>query len=144
MPALKRNNMHPGWFDPRLAACRRLFLRDYVAMIPIGAYAYEKDKAQQVTIQVDIFVPLQVSTPQADQLEEVVDYGVLRDGVRDSIEKCTAQGHVHLQETLCDAIAHTLLAHPHCRAVRVCIEKPQAYPDCAGVGVEVFHIRETQ
>ncbi len=134
--------MHAAWSDPRLADCRRLFLRDYTATILIGAYAFEKEQAQQVVIQAEVFVPLAASTPQADQLEEVVDYGVLREAVMEGIKECTAQGHVHLQETLCDVIAGKLFAHAYCRAVRVCIEKPQAYPDCAGVGVEVFHIRE--
>lgn len=134
--------MQGTWSDPRLAGCRRLFLRDYTATIKIGAYECEKEKAQRVVIQAEIFVPLALSTPHADQLHEVVDYGVLREAVVRGIEECTAQGHVYLQETLCDVIAHTLFAHAYCRAVRVSIEKPQAYPDCAGVGVEVFHIRD--
>jgi dihydroneopterin aldolase len=52
-----------------------------------------------------------------------------------------AQGHVHLQETLCDDLATALLQHPKVRAVRVSSEKPDAYPDCRSVGVEVFRIK---
>jgi dihydroneopterin aldolase len=53
-----------------------------------------------------------------------------------------AQGHVQLQETLCDDLVRTLLAHPSVRAVRVSTMKPDVYPDCEGVGVEVFQIKE--
>ena len=52
-----------------------------------------------------------------------------------------AQGHVHLQETLCDDVAKIMLAHPRVKAVRVSTMKPDVYPDCEGVGVEVFQIK---
>ena len=35
-----------------------------------------------------------------------------------------------------------MLAHPRVRAVRVSTMKPDVYPDCEGVGVEVFQIKE--
>ncbi len=35
-----------------------------------------------------------------------------------------------------------MLAHPKVRAVRVSTEKPDVYPDCESVGVEVFHIKD--
>ncbi|MDB5727054.1 MAG: dihydroneopterin aldolase, partial [Noviherbaspirillum sp.] len=34
-----------------------------------------------------------------------------------------------------------MLAHPKVRAVRVSTEKPDVYPDCESVGVEVFHVK---
>jgi dihydroneopterin aldolase len=52
------------------------------------------------------------------------------------------RGHIHLQETLCDDVAAALLAHPNVRAVAVSTEKPDVYPDCDAVGVEVFRIKE--
>ena len=85
-----------------------------------------------------VIVPLAGSTPARDSLEEVVDYDLMREAVLARVR----QGHIHLQETLVDDIARTLLAHPLVRAVRVTSEKPDAYPDCASVGVEVFHIKE--
>ncbi len=130
--------MFNALLDPRLADCRRLFLRNYTVNLHIGVYDSEKKAAQQVLINVDLFVPLAYSTPVADQLNEVVDYDLMRD----TIMQRTAQGHIHLQETLCDDLAQRLLAHPQIRAVRVCIEKSAAYPDCDGVGVEVFHIKD--
>ena len=51
-----------------------------------------------------------------------------------------ARGHIQLQETLADDILQAMLAHPGVRAARVATEKPDVYPDCAAVGVEVFGI----
>lgn len=122
---------------PSLADCRRLFLRNYEVMINIGVHEFEKKGEQRVLVNVDLFIPLAESTPSADQLEEVVDY----DFMRETIAKRMAQGHIHLQETLCDDVARSMLAHPKVRAVRVSTEKPDVYPDCDSVGVEVFHIK---
>lgn len=127
-------------FDPisRLPLeCRRIFLRNHVVPVRIGAHEFEKTQAQRVVFNVELFVPYEVSTPQADDLAEVVDY----DFVRELIAARIAQGHVELQETLCDDLAAQLLAHPRVQAVRLSSNKPDVYPDCEAVGVEVFRMK---
>jgi dihydroneopterin aldolase len=123
---------------PKLADCRRLFLRNYEVMINIGVHDFEKKGEQRVLINVDLYIPLAQSTPKDDQLDEVVDY----DFMRETVARRMALGHVHLQETLCDDVARSMLAHPRVRAVRVSTMKPDVYPDCEGVGVEVFQIKD--
>lgn len=124
--------LHPALFD-----CRRLFLRNYEVLINIGVHEFEKKGEQRILINVDLFIPLAVSTPTDDALEEVVDY----DFIRTTIANRMAQGHIHLQETLCDDIVVAMLTHPKVRAVRASTEKPDVYPDCEAVGVEVFRIK---
>jgi 7,8-dihydroneopterin aldolase/epimerase/oxygenase len=124
---------------PALADCRRLFLRDYEVWINIGVHDFEKKGEQRVVINVDLFVPLALSTPQDDELDEVVDY----DFIRRSISERVARGHIHLQETLADELLQLMLAHPRVRAARVSTEKPDVYPDCDAVGVEVFGVNPT-
>ena len=123
---------------PSLKDCRRLFLRNYEVMINIGVHDFEKKGEQRVLINVDLYIPLALSTPKEDHLNEVVDY----DFMRVTIANRMAQGHVHLQETLCDDVVRAMLAHPNVRAVCVSTMKPDVYPDCEGVGVEVFQIKE--
>ena len=123
---------------PKLADCRRLFLRNYQVMINIGVHDFEKRGEQRVLINVDLYIPLALSTPSQDLLDEVVDY----DFMRETVSKRMAQGHVHLQETLVDDVAAAMLAHPRVRAVCVSSMKPDVYPDCEGVGVEVFKIKD--
>ena len=119
---------------PDLIDCRRLFLRDHVVNIRIGVHDFEKLGTQRVIINVDLYVPLADSTPNADELHEVVDYDFIRNEITARVE----QGHIQLQETLCDDLLARLVAHPRVRAARVSTEKPDVYPDCAGVGCEVF------
>ena len=123
---------------PQLADCRRLFLRNYEVNINIGVHDFEKRGEQRVIINVELFVPLAQTTPVEDKLREVVDY----DFMRATIARRVGQGHIHLQETLCDDVAAAMLEHPLVRAVSVSTEKPDVYPDCDAVGVEVFRIKE--
>ncbi len=122
---------------PSLMDCRRLFLRDYEVWINIGVHDFEKRREQRVLINVDLYVPLSLSTPMADKLEEVVDYDFIRRSVAERVSK----GHIHLQETLADDVLALMLAHPRVRAARVSTAKPDVYPDCDAVGVEVFGIK---
>ncbi|QDQ88347.1 dihydroneopterin aldolase [Alcaligenaceae bacterium SJ-26] len=130
--------MPSALIHPKLTDCRRLFLRNYEVHINIGVHDFEKRGEQRVLINVELFVPLALSTPRQDQLHEVLDYDFMRATIAARVE----QGHIHLQETLCDDVAHALLSHGQVRAVRVSTEKPDVYPDCDAVGVEVFHIKQ--
>lgn len=124
--------------NPSLMDCRRLFLRDYEVWINIGVHDFEKKGEQRVKINVDLYVPLALSTPRADKLDEVLDY----DFIRRTITERVKRGHIHLQETLADDVLRLMLAHPHVRAARVATEKPDVYPDCDAVGCEVFGMKE--
>ncbi|ARN18957.1 dihydroneopterin aldolase [Piscinibacter gummiphilus] len=123
---------------PSLMDCRRLFLRNYEVWINIGVHDFEKRGEQRVLINVDLYIPLAVSTPKEDDLAEVLDY----DFMRRTIGQRVKQGHVHLQETLCDDVLALMLAHPLVRAAKVSTEKPDVYPDCDSVGCEVFGLKK--
>jgi len=122
---------------PALTGCRRLFLRNHEIAVHIGVHDFEHQAPQRIRFNVDLFVPLALSTPSADQLDEVVDY----DFIRHTIAQRVARGHIELQETLADDLLREMLTHPKVRAARVSTEKPDVYPDCEAVGVEVFGIK---
>ncbi len=125
---------------PSLIHCRRLFLKDYEVYINIGVHDFEKRAEQRVIFNVEIYVPLELNTPKQDRLEEVHDY----DFIRKTIVERVKRGHIHLQETLCDEIVAAILEHPNVMAVRVSTAKPDVYPDCEAVGVEVFKMKPSQ
>lgn len=124
---------------PALAHCRRLFLKGHEVQARIGVHDFELHGPQRLLIDVDLYVPLAASTPRADQLHEVVDYDFIREVVRERL----ARGPIGLQETLADDLLATLLAHPQVLAARVATAKPDVYPDCDAVGVEVFALKES-
>jgi len=127
--------------DERLMRdCRKLFLRGFELPVQIGIHDFELQAAQRMRFDVDLYVPFAHSKPTQDRIEEIVDY----DFVRETIRRLTATGHINLQETLCDGIAQELMQHPHIAAVRVSTSKPDVYPDCEAVGVEVFYCVTTR
>lgn len=125
--------------DPYLLmqTCRKLFLRRHEVMVQIGVHEFEKTAPQRLWIDVDLYVPLAHTTPQNDHIAEVVDY----DFVREVVAQRIARGHVELQETLCDDLVDQLMRHPGVQAVRLSTCKPDVYPDCDAVGVEVFRAK---
>ena len=117
-----------------LTQCRRLFLHDFEVQARIGIHAFEQAAPQRLLINVDLYVLLADTRPAQDHIADVVDYDFIRDVVHSRID----QGHINLQETLCDDVLATLLQHPLVHAARISSCKPDVYSDCAAVGVEVF------
>ena len=61
-----------------LRDCRRLFLRGFELKVNIGIHDFEKNDAQRMLFDVDIYIALAVSTPRSDAIDEVVDYDFIR------------------------------------------------------------------
>jgi dihydroneopterin aldolase len=118
--------------------CRKIFLRNYTLPVNIGVHDFEKLAAQRIIINVELYVALTDTTPNADELDEVLDY----DFIRETLKSIVAQGHIQLQETLCDNFITALMANPLVRAARVSSEKPDVYPDCDAVGIEIFRFKK--
>ena len=123
--------------DPRLGNCRRIFLHDFSLQVSIGFHDYELTAPQRVLINVDLFVPIASSTSQSDQVQEVVDYDYVRQGIID----WAGSRHFNLQETLLDGIVEICFGQPAVHAVRASTQKPDVYPDCGTVGIQVFRFR---
>ena len=126
--------------DARLALeCRLLSLRRHERAVRIGVHEFERHKPQRLWFDVDLCVRLQHAGAARDDIAHTLDY----DFVRELIAQAVGRQHHELQETLCDEVLALMLEHPRVRAARVSTEKPDVYPDCAAVGVEVFGIKET-
>ncbi len=126
--------------DPRLADCRRIFLNDFSIEASIGFHDFEKATRQRILISVDLFVPVAQSTSNRDEVEDVLDY----DFIRQHVAGIAQSRHFNLQETLIDEIAVLCLSQPAVRAVRVESQKPDVYPDCKTVGIEIFRWAPTR
>ncbi len=123
--------------DQLLRNCRRLFLRGLTVQANIGIHDFELQTSQRIVIDVDLYVSFAGTSPKDDRIDEVVDYDFIRAVVHGRV----AQGHINLQETLCDDILTHLLEHTGVMAARVSTRKPDVYPDCEAVGVEVFRAK---
>jgi len=107
----------------------RVYVRDFVLQISIGAYRHERDRPQRVRFDVVVEVPR--SSSAGDDIGKVFSYDVILDTIRALVEN----RHVNLVETLAEEIAAHLLQQRRVAAVTVRVEKLDIAP--AVVGVEI-------
>jgi dihydroneopterin aldolase len=112
----------PAQFD-------RVYVRDFVLQISIGAYRHERDRPQRVRFDVVAEVPR--SSSAGDDIGKVFSYDVILDTIRALVEN----RHVNLVETLAEEIAAHLLQQRRVAGVTVRVEKLDIAP--AVVGVEI-------
>ncbi|HEX4843043.1 MAG TPA: dihydroneopterin aldolase [Limnobacter sp.] len=132
--------MTDWFFDPRLADCRRVFIRDFDVSAAIGVFPQELGRTQAVRINIDFWVKCAATPSDRDSLADVVDYDFVRPGIHRLIQA----GHIGLLETLVDKTLDLVLEHPKVVAARVRAEKSEVYPDCVSAGVEVFRFKPAQ
>jgi len=125
--------------DPRLHDCRRIFLHELEVSASIGFHDFERAAPQRVRISVEVFVPVAQSTSSQDDVRDTLDYDKLREG----IQRLATSRHFNLQETLIDALVGFCLHFEGVRAAAVRSDKPDVYPDCGTVGIEVLRFAAT-
>jgi dihydroneopterin aldolase len=118
----------PDAVDPTLGT-DRIFVRDFVLPVEIGAYSFEHGHTQKVRFDVSADV-LRV-TDHPEDMRHVFSYDIIMDGIRAIV----ARGHVQLSETLAEQVAALVLENPRVARVVVKVEKLELGP--GGVGVEI-------
>jgi len=113
---------------------RHVFVRDLVLEAPIGVWRHEHGVTQKVRINLDLTVR---ETERRDELADVVCY----QSAVDRVKAILAQGHVKLVETLAERIAGACLEDRRVIAARVRVEKLEAIPEAASVGVEIERLQ---
>lgn len=111
----------------------RIFVRDFVLPVQIGAYSFEHGHTQKVRFDVTADVLRTVSNPE--DMRHVLSYDIIMDGIRTIV----AAGHIELAETLAEQVAAHLLSDARVLKVWVRVEKLELGP--GGVGVEIERVR---
>lgn len=125
-------------YSPRKddAETDRIFVRDFVLPVRIGAYAHERVKPQNVRFGIEVNVLR--TDHAAEDMRDVFSY----DLITDSIRMIVAQEHIALVEMLAERIAALILTHPRATTVTVRVEKLEVGP--GGTGVEIMRRRPAE
>lgn len=115
------------------SAMRRIFFHQLALDAHIGILEHELHSTQP--LHVDAEFDVQVTQPVRDtNIRTVLDYRQLRETI---LEECT-RAHVNLLETLIEHVTDTLMSKfPEVQRVKIRISKPNAFSDCAAVGIEM-------
>ena len=111
----------------------RIFVRDFVLPVRIGAYTHERDRLQRVRFNVDVAVRRPAHA--IEDMRDVLSYDIITDGIR----MVAAQEDIALLETLAERIAAVVLAHARAAGVTVQVEKLDV--GSGTVGVEIRRAR---
>jgi dihydroneopterin aldolase len=116
-----------------MKAVRRLLLERLRVEASVGILDHELAAKQPLLITVTVELRDRDLLPAADGVEHVLDYRALRDAALQEAHG----GHINMLETLAGRIAQRLLGRRGVTLVRVQVIKPNIFPDCDGVAVEV-------
>jgi dihydroneopterin aldolase len=122
-----------GLVPDRLAPkTRKIVLEDYGFPVDIGFHDFEVGQPQRLLVTVEVWLEPEAFAP-SDEVAGAWDY----DFLRTEIGRLVQGRRFNLQETLVREIYDLVAARRGVEALRVSSRKPDIYPDCAGVGVEL-------
>ena len=111
---------------------RRFLLEGLDVMVRIGIYDAERLAPQRVIIDVELVLGADTE-PQADDVNETLNYDLIRNTVMDIV----GRQHFDLQETLARALFDNLAMLPDVIGLRVRTAKPDAYEDCRTIAYQL-------
>lgn len=114
---------------PEPAGLDRIFVRDLVLDLEIGAYGHERGRRQKVRFSVEVLIAR--ITANRDDIAEVYSYDLITDAVRALAET----GHTDLVETLALDLARTVLSDGRVFEVSVRVEKLDLGPGAVGIEI---------
>lgn len=122
-----------GLVPDRLAPkTRKIVLEDYCLPVDIGFHDFEVGAPQRLYVTVEVWVD-EGSFAAEDNEAAAWNY----DFLRTEILRLAEGGRFNLQETFARAIYDIVAARRGVTGLRVSTRKPDIYPDCSGVGVEL-------
>jgi 7,8-dihydroneopterin aldolase/epimerase/oxygenase len=111
---------------------RKIVLEDYELKLDIGFHDFEVGNPQRFLVTVEVWVD-ERSFAASDEASGAWDY----DFLRTEIAALVAGRRFNLQETFVREAYDLVAARRGVTALRVSARKPDIYPDCGGVGVEL-------
>ena len=134
---LAANGTSPMPFDAG-PGTDKIFVRDFVLPVRIGAYSFEKTRPQKVRF--DVTAEVLRATRIPEDMRHIVTYDLIMDAIRAIV----AGGHITLAETLAEQVAEAVLSHPRVARVTVRVEKQELGPGGVGVEIERRRIEQTR
>jgi len=125
----KLDGLVPNTLAPRT---RKVALEDFALPVDIGFHDFEVGAPQRLLVTVEVWLE-ESAFAATDEVEAAWDYDFLRSGIARLVEG----RRFNLQETVAREIYELVAARRGVSALRVSTRKPDIYPDCRGVGVEL-------
>jgi FolB domain-containing protein len=114
----------------------KIIINNLIARGIIGVYDWERDKPQEISINITLFGDIS-KAGETDDIEDSINYKTVAKGAQSLAENC--------QRMTVEALAHDIAAYcletPGVEKVSVRVEKPGAVRFAESVGVEIERSR---
>jgi dihydroneopterin aldolase len=129
MTGPKLDNLVPEALRPRT---HKIVLENLELVLDIGFHDFEIGNPQRLLVSVEVWLD-ESAFPSSDDAGDAWNY----DYLRNEIVRLARERRFNLQETLVREIYDLVAARIGVAGLRVSSRKPDVYPDCEGVGVEL-------
>lgn len=127
--AAKLDGLVPDRLKPKT---RKIALEDFALDLDIGFHEFEIGRPQRLLLTIEVWIE-EAHFASDDDPAGAWDY----DFLRSEVAALVLGRRFNLQETLVREVYDLVAARRGVAALRVRSRKPDIYPDCAGVGVEL-------
>ena len=115
----------------------KIYIRDLLLRCIIGIYPEEREKKQDVIINVELHCDSFLKAAQSDEIEDAVNYKTITKEIITLVEK----SDYFLIERLAEEISAICLADTRVQTAKVSIDKPGALRFARSVAVEIIRSR---
>ena len=122
---------------PDLERLDKIFISDLLLRCIIGINPEERNKRQDVLLNVTLFADLS-KAGQSDDIDDTINYKRIKTDVIEIVENSS----YYLVERMAQRIADACLSVSGVEAVRVRVDKPGALRFARSVGVELIRFNE--
>ncbi len=113
-----------------------VFIRGLAFETVIGIYDWEKNQAQPISFDVDMYHD-QSAAAEGDDIDHALDYEKISNRIMAFVDADTSE----LVETLAERVAQMLLSEFAIERLDLTLHKPNAVPAAASVGVRISRQR---
>ena len=111
---------------------KKILIKELILNLKLGYYEFEKEEAQKVKFNLEVFYEDKKPTNDGD-IKSIVNYGK----IVKLIKKLTNNKHYNFLETLAEDVFDVLFKDKRIGKIMLQIEKLEILKDCTSVGIQI-------
>ena len=115
---------------------KKILIKELILNLKLGYYEFEKEEAQKVKFNLEVFYEDKKPTNDSD-IKSIVNYGK----IVKLIKKLTKNKHYNFLESLAEDVFDVLFKDKRIGKIMLQIEKLEILKDCTSVGIQITNKR---
>ena len=111
---------------------KKILIKELILNLKLGYYEFEKEEAQKVKFNLEVFYEDKKPTNDGD-IKSIVNYGK----IVKIIKKLTKNKHYNFLESLAEDVFDVLFKDKRIGKIMLQIEKLEILKDCTSVGIQI-------